>query len=56
MCLAGCGGLAALSCFIPFVNPPEDMKSLIYEVTTVNVDKLLSIHFHDVLIVNVNNK
>ena len=42
MCLAACGGLAALSCFIPFVNPPDELKSLIDDVTTVNVDNLLS--------------
>ena len=42
MCLAACGGFAALSHWIPQINPPDDQKSLIFNVTKVHVESLLS--------------
>mmetsp|Transcript_46496 Transcript_46496/g.77266 ORF Transcript_46496/g.77266 Transcript_46496/m.77266 type:complete len:188 (+) Transcript_46496:47-610(+) len=44
MCLAICGGIASISCFIPFVNPPDALKSLLYDVTNVDVDKFYHHH------------
>merc|ERR1712154_111625 len=47
MCLAACGALAAISCFIPYVNPPDSDKSLLFQVTNVNVDTFF--HHHGAL-------
>eukprot|EP01084_Bolivina_argentea_P274633 468153_1 len=44
MCLAACGGLAALSCFIPYVNRPDSEKSLINDVTKVKVESFFHHH------------
>mmetsp|Transcript_73113 Transcript_73113/g.89706 ORF Transcript_73113/g.89706 Transcript_73113/m.89706 type:complete len:214 (-) Transcript_73113:87-728(-) len=42
MCLGTCGVIAALSSFIPFVNPPDSAKNLIARVTGINLDKFIT--------------
>eukprot|EP00483_Globobulimina_turgida_P011495 UN11517 len=44
MCLAASGGLAALSCFIPYVNPPDSVKNLVSDVTKVDIDSFFHHH------------
>lgn len=43
MCLAACGGLAAVSHWIPQINPPDEEKNLVFEVSKVDVE---SFHHH----------
>ena len=42
MCLAACGGLAAISYWTPQINPPDDQKNLVFDVSKVNIESLLS--------------
>ena len=44
MVLGVCGGIAALTCFIPQVNPPDSEKSLVDDVSNVQVANFFHHH------------